>query len=107
MDRPSILVERGSVCQASSCGARVEPLALAAGTVAAGDDAIREFAKKFEQVFISTKLATGLARASDAESDSQNRLWVHKSVPRSHIRSTQNQHFFAPDPSSHYIAERY
>jgi streptogramin lyase len=66
-------------------------------TVAGG--AIREFAQKFEQVFISTKLATGLARASDAESDSRNRLWVVRiGSAITYKVDPKNQHFFASIP---------
>jgi hypothetical protein len=81
MDRPSeaslVDEEFRDVPGVKRVAHEVEPLALVAGNGGGrANGAIRGFAQKFEQVFISTKLATGLARARDAESDSRNRLWV-------------------------------
>ena len=78
----------------------VEPLAMVAGNGGGrANGAIREFAQKFEQVFTSTKLATGLARANDADSDSRNRLWVVRiGSAITYKVDPKNQHFFAPIP---------
>ena len=78
----------------------VEPLAVVAGNGGGrANGAIRDFARKFEQAFTSTKLATGLARAGDADSESRNRLWVVRiGSAITYQVDSKSQHFFAPIP---------
>ncbi len=80
----------------------LEPLPIVAGNsggLASG--AIRDFARTFEGVFPTTKLATGLSRPSDVDSDSRNRLWVVRTDGEKGIRckvDDRQQYFFAPTP---------
>ena len=82
----------------------LEPLPIAAGNGGGrASGAIRDFAQTFEEVFPATKLATGLSRPKDADSDSRNRLWVvqigsEKDVGIKYEVRADQQYFFAPTP---------
>jgi hypothetical protein len=80
----------------------IEPLAVVGSSDEEEESgSISEFASQFEQVFQNTKLATGLGRASDVETDSRNRLWVVRTDFENGISCTiqpDQQHFFAPVP---------
>ncbi|MGH2436830.1 MAG: LysM peptidoglycan-binding domain-containing protein, partial [bacterium] len=80
----------------------LEPLSIVAGNGGRqASGAIRDFAQTFEGVFPATKLATGLSRASDADSDSRNRLWVVRMDGEKGISykvDDRQQYFFAPTP---------
>lgn len=80
----------------------IEPLPVIGGRTGGGPSgAIREFASQFELVFQNTKLATGLARASDVETDSRNRIWVVRTDLQKGVSCAiqpEQQYFFAPVP---------
>ena len=80
----------------------LEPLPIVAGNGGGrASGAIRDFAQTFEEVFPAAKLATGLSRPGDADSDSRNRLWVVQTDGEKGIRckvDDRQQYFFAPTP---------
>ena len=80
----------------------IEPLPVIGGRSDGGlGGAIREFASQFELVFQNTKVATGLARSGDVETDSRNRFWVVRTDFEHGFYCTiqpDQQHFFAPVP---------
>jgi hypothetical protein len=80
----------------------LEPLPIVAGNGGGRvSGAIRDFAQTFERAFPATKLATGLSRPSDADSDSRNRLWVVRTDGEKGICckvDDRQQYFFAPIP---------
>jgi hypothetical protein len=112
MDRPSeaslVDEEFRDVPSVKLAAHEVEPLALVAGTVAGGRTTrFGSSPKSSSRCSFPPSWPRGLRAQATPKAIHRTGSGWYKSVPRSHIRSTQEPALFRSDPSSHYIAERY